>query len=397
MPTNTLKQRVTKQPRIITLTHEFFPQKGGIATYCREVMCHAHQSGLDVEVWAPKHAALENNPFPYPVRQLPLRGTQGWPCRIKLAKYLRKYRELWEGSVLYMPEPGPLRTFLYSSQTHLDKLAGLVLTLHGSEIARLNANAMRRRLFRRILEHADVIGVVSEYSRRLLDKYQPDLGDRVKVLHGALRSDIMYPESDPFIRTKRDDGRAILLTVARVHPRKGQMAVLEAMTKMPASVRDKTEYWLAGPTNHKTYRRELMRFAQRHRLRLKLLGEVEDHRLNELYHQADIFVMASQRWKSSVEGFGLSYLEASAHGLPVVAHRTGGVTEAIKEGHNGLLVPVGDRSALCMALTQLIENPQARLRLARNGPDWSRQFNWGYVVDELFEPFREAQPVLSAV
>lgn len=393
----TLEQRVTKNP-IITLTHEFYPQKGGIATYCREVMHHAYERGMHVEVWAPRHSALERNPFPYRVRQLPLRGTQGWPCRMRLARYLRDNRELWEENILYLPEPGPLRTFLYSPQTDLDKLAGLVLTLHGSEIARLNANAMRRRLFRRILERADVVGVVSEYSRRLLEKYQPDLGEKVKVLHGALRSDMAYPDRYHFTQPPKAGGPTILLTVARVHPRKGQMAVLEAMAQMPEKVRLNTEYWLAGPTNHSGYQRELMRFAQRKRLRLKLLGEVEDRRLPEIYGQADIFVMTSQRWKRSVEGFGLSYLEASAYGLPVVAHRTGGVTEAIKEGHNGLLVPVGNRAELCAALTQLIEHPQARQRLARNGPGWVRQFSWGYVVDELFGPFLVSQrAVRSAV
>ena len=39
----------------------------------------------------------------------------------------------------------------------------------------------------------------------------------------------------------------------------------------------------------------------------------------------------------SVEGFGFVYLEASSHGLAVLAHRIGGVEDAIKDGKTGIL------------------------------------------------------------
>ena len=49
--------------------------------------------------------------------------------------------------------------------------------------------------------------------------------------------------------------------------------------------------------------------------------------------------MTSIDHRHSVEGFGLVYLEAAAHGLPVVAHAVGGVPEAVVDGVTGLLVP----------------------------------------------------------
>ncbi len=73
-----------------------------------------------------------------------------------------------------------------------------------------------------------------------------------------------------------------------------------------------------------------------------------DDRLGEIYAQADIFAMTSMPHRLSVEGFGLVYLEAGAHGLPVVAHAIGGVPEAvldgqISEGHAKALLGIEGR------------------------------------------------------
>ncbi len=66
----------------------------------------------------------------------------------------------------------------------------------------------------------------------------------------------------------------------------------------------------------------------------------------------DCFVLSS-RW----EGFPLVVLEAMAAGLPVVATRVIGSSEAICDGETGLLVPVGDAKALADAIEQIVSNP----------------------------------------
>jgi phosphatidylinositol alpha-1,6-mannosyltransferase len=62
---------------------------------------------------------------------------------------------------------------------------------------------------------------------------------------------------------------------------------------------------------------------------VRFLGNLPDAELDRVYAQADVFALTSIDHGHSVEGFGLVYLEASAHGLPVVAHRVGGVAEAV--------------------------------------------------------------------
>lgn len=73
----------------------------------------------------------------------------------------------------------------------------------------------------------------------------------------------------------------------------------------------------------------------------------------------DIFVLASKK-----EGLGTSILDAQAAAVPVVACKTGGIPEAVRDGVNGLLVQPRDPDGLAAALLRLVSDPDFRLRLA---------------------------------
>lgn len=66
---------------------------------------------------------------------------------------------------------------------------------------------------------------------------------------------------------------------------------------------------------------------------------------------ADIFCLPSYR-----EGFGQVIIEAGASGIPAVASRIYGITDAVEDGKSGLLFPAGDVAALTQALLKLIED-----------------------------------------
>jgi glycosyltransferase involved in cell wall biosynthesis len=92
----------------------------------------------------------------------------------------------------------------------------------------------------------------------------------------------------------------------------------------------------------------------KHRLQqhVTLLGEVMP---KPWYDAADVFVLASIE-----EGFGLVFIEAAARRLPVVATRTGGISDIVVNGETGFLVPVGDTAAIANMLIPLLENAELR-------------------------------------
>ena len=94
--------------------------------------------------------------------------------------------------------------------------------------------------------------------------------------------------------------------------------------------------------------------------------------------------MTSVNHGSSVEGFGLVYLEAAAHGLPIVAHDVGGVSEAVDNGRTGLLVPADRPAQLAAAFEQLIHDPGLRQRLGSAGREWAARTSWRSSAKTLF-------------
>lgn len=68
-----------------------------------------------------------------------------------------------------------------------------------------------------------------------------------------------------------------------------------------------------------------------------------------------------------MEGLGVSLLQASAAGVPIIASRAGGMPEAVAEGVSGLLVEPGDATPLCDALRRLMNDAALRQRLGAQG------------------------------
>ena len=157
------------------------------------------------------------------------------------------------------------------------------------------------------------------------------------------------------------------------------------MQALPPDLAARTEYWIAGSTSKSRYERILRETAAIPGLTVRFLGNLPDDELDRVYTRADVFALTSIDHGHSVEGFGLVYLEASAHGLPVVAHRVGGVAEAVVEGETGFLIPPDEPAALTEAFRQLLSDPALRQRLGEAGRTWARSTTWEQAAAELFQ------------
>jgi len=96
--------------------------------------------------------------------------------------------------------------------------------------------------------------------------------------------------------------------------------------------------------------------------RVSITGFLEHEQMLKVIAEADIVVIPSR-----FEGFGLTALEAMALSRPVVASAVGGLTEILKDGENGILVPAKDSQALAGALESLMTDAPLRVRLGAAG------------------------------
>ncbi|MEB3329207.1 MAG: glycosyltransferase family 4 protein [Candidatus Sericytochromatia bacterium] len=152
-------------------------------------------------------------------------------------------------------------------------------------------------------------------------------------------------------------GRAIVLLLGRLVPRKGALWFLEAVVpRLP----EEALVLVAGEGP------EAARLAEQVRAgglagRVVLLGRVNDDTRALLYGTADALAMPNLPTAGDMEGFGLVAVEAAMAGLPVVAADVEGLRDAVPPSPIAWRVPAGDGAAFAHALGEAVGiSPEAR-------------------------------------
>jgi glycosyltransferase involved in cell wall biosynthesis len=115
-----------------------------------------------------------------------------------------------------------------------------------------------------------------------------------------------------------------------------------------------------------------------------LLGRVAPENVPALLVNCDLHVTTSEK-----ETRGLTILEAFAAGIPVIAPRSGGVVENIRDGNNGYLYSPGDRSDFTNKLEALIENKPLRQRMGQRAKLSVQNYSWENSVQNLVNIWQE--------
>jgi phosphatidylinositol alpha-1,6-mannosyltransferase len=253
-------------------------------------------------------------------------------------------------------------------------------------------SALKRKTARAIFGGAAVLIAISSWTRDLALAVLGELGldghgGRLRVVHLGTDPDRFRPGVDPRELRERfeleDGGVRWLLTVARLEPHKGVDMVLRALPEIIARAPD-VHYAVAGKGPE---RERLKKLAHKIGVadRVKFLGEVSESDLPALYNLASVYVGASRRAERlGVEGFGISLVEASACGLPVVAGRSGGIPDAVREGETGFLIPPEDPAAIAEVVTRLLGDTELAGRVGKAGRRAvETYYNWDRVVRDL--------------
>lgn len=167
-----------------------------------------------------------------------------------------------------------------------------------------------------------------------------------------------YPDAENRQTVRRDSGIAhdarVILFVGRLNRDKGMLelaAAFDAIAKQHPDV----ELLLVGAEEDVPFGRiQEICHAERDRLHYVSFTATPEHYMAA----ADILCLPSYR-----EGFGMTIIEAAACGVPAVASRIYGITDAVAEDKTGLLLPVGDVAALTEALLRLITENELRQQM----------------------------------
>jgi glycosyltransferase involved in cell wall biosynthesis len=112
-------------------------------------------------------------------------------------------------------------------------------------------------------------------------------------------------------------------------------------------------------------------------------GYLNGEDLAHAYASADVFVFPGAN-----ETFGNVVLEAMASGLPVIAPKSGGVVDFVRDGETGYLFAPDDMVSLLYTTRLLVQYPTITRRMGKAGWAFAQQRNWSTVMDELVEHYQ---------
>ena len=249
---------------------------------------------------------------------------------------------------------------------------------YGGEFAKYQNKKTIKWLLKNVLEHADCIITNSEFTSQEVNKYGIDENKVFKIAPGV-DTEKFKPGIDCFdLKRKLNlNEKKVLLTVSRLVKRKGIDAVINTLPRLmeefPSAV-----YLVVGRGEEEAY---LKRLAVECGVEENVifLGFVSDDELPKYYNVCDIYVMPNKETsgEETLEGFGISFIEASACAKAVVGGVSGGVKEAVVDGETGVLVDPEDIPLLSETICRLLRDAAYNRRLGENGRRRTeREFQW---------------------
>ena len=248
-----------------------------------------------------------------------------------------------------------------------------IVTGHGADVTSLN-HGLLKKLKRRCLKNAWGVTAVSQPLMDVLDGIYKNENQAV-ISMGCDTSLFgrQYREENYF----GQGNQKVLLFVGRLAEKKGVCYAIEAMRNVENAM-----LVIAGDG---PLREELQRQADKVMRetgkKIVFLGAKTHEELKKIYASADLFVMPSITAKDGdKEGFGLVILEAFASGLPIVASRSGGITDIVKDGVNGFLVEEKDVSGMAEQIDRLLKDEEIYNKMQIEAKKSAQQYDYRQIA-----------------
>lgn len=257
---------------------------------------------------------------------------------------------------------------------HSIKRAGVVRIValtHGHEVwwARVFPFNL---LLRRIGREVDSLTYLGEYTHQMISRAldQQAKLKMIKIAPGIDTEHFSPRNSEDLRKSLSLTQKKVIVCVARLVHRKGQDRLIEAMPSILSSIPNAHLLIVGdGP-----YRRKLVKRVDQLKINddVTFVGRLSYEQLPEYLCVGDLFAMPSRSrfWGLEVEGLGISYLEASACGLPVIAGASGGAPDAVEEGKSGVVVSGDDDAAIAKAVIKLLNDPETSKTMGHYGRNW---------------------------
>jgi phosphatidylinositol alpha-1,6-mannosyltransferase len=375
--------------RVLLVTNDFPPRRGGIQSYLVELVTRLAATGEHtLTVYAPQWKdaeAFDAEAAGYQVVRHP--GTLMLPVPTVDTRMRRLITErgidtVWFGAA------APLG--LLAQRARHAGATRVLASTHGHEVG-WSMLPVARSVLRRIGDDTDTVTFVSRYTReRFASAFGPHAG--LEHVPPGVDTDRFHPDpaSRAELRARYGLGeRPTVLCLSRLVPRKGQDMLIKALPSIRRRV-DGAALVIAGGGPYMTALHEL---ADRLGVsdHVTFTGGVPAADLPAYHAMADVFAMPCRTRGAGldVEGLGIVFLEASATGVPVIAGSSGGAPETLQHNKTGMVVDGRSVDQIADAVSGLLADPDRAAKMGAAGRDWvTAHWRWDDLAGRLADLIR---------
>ena len=345
---------------ILIYTQCFAPKLGGIESVMTNIATQSSKIGHDVSVLADgsksKTASFDNE--------------QNFKIkRFDQIKFFRnKIKSSFANDLLNSKNFDLVFFDSWKSIEHFNNTTQIkkICLVHGNEILNLKK---RVRIIKSI-KKVDKILFNSNFTKNLFYKYYPELND--------VPSMVIFPAFVENINHTDDEKKYDLCTIARLEYRKGHHLVLEALTNLKKEKNLILTYAILGDGPEFSKLKDLV-------VKNDLLHQVDfidNTNSAVVYKQSKIHVMPTITTPDSIEGFGISNVEAASFGLPSIVSSSGGTPESIDQ--NGYIINENDIDELSNKISLTLKNYS---ELSKKSLIFSKNFENNLKIKEYLNCF----------
>ena len=250
--------------------------------------------------------------------------------------------------------------------------------IHGKEINHSKGSSLNKRVIK-VLSSVEKVIANSKFTQNLaIDKgidpkkivvINPGV-DPVKELN---KKSLEKVESLLKVKNPR------LISISRLEKRKNHEKIIMSLRNLKQKYPD-IVYICIGYGNEEENIKNLVKELDLSS-QVMFFKDISDDLKNALISKSHIFVMPSIVHKTSVEGFGIAYIEAAQYGLASLGGKDGGAADAIEHDKTGLICDGNNLDEIYSSLDLMINNKKY-LEFGKNAKDRSVNFEWSKIFNK---------------
>ena len=226
-----------------------------------------------------------------------------------------------------------------------------ICLIHSKEINHEKRTNLNKRVLN-VLNNVDVVVSNSKFTKNLAIKCGVDESKIIVINPGINPIQELNKKSQDKVERLLKQKSPRLITISRYDKRKNHEKVIMALRNLK-QIYPSIVYICVGKGDEEENIKKIVKELDLEE-QVMFFKDISNELKNSLLSKSDIFVMPSIIYKKSVEGFGISYIEAAQYGVPSIGGADGGAADAINDKKTGLICDGNNLDAIYSSISSII-------------------------------------------